>query len=90
MSTGGIARPYLERWLRRTRKQLSASGRLTELAIVLAGDGTDTQKEWRSRLQEILDGKNEPSLELLTRIDSVLAGAAGKESVPDTSEDLFG
>ena len=89
MSAGGIARPYLEAWLTRTRKQLSASGRLTELALVLAGDGSATQKEWRSKLQEILDGKNEPSLELLTRIDSLLSRAVVKKHVSDSSADLF-
>lgn len=90
MSAGGTGRPYLEAWLRRTRKQLSGSGRLTELSMILGADGSITQNEWRSRLQAILDGKDEPSLELLTRIDSLLAKATGGTKIPDTSDDLFG
>ena len=89
MSAGGIAKPYLEAWLRRTRKQLSASGRLTELAMILAQDQGGTKKEWRSKLQEIMDGGSEPSLELLTRIDSLLAKSADKNSVADCTGDLF-
>lgn len=90
MSAAGTGRPYLEAWLRRTRKQLSGSGRLTEMSMILGADGSITQNEWRSRLQAILDGKDEPSLELLTRIDSLLAKATGGTKIADTSDDLFG
>lgn len=77
-------RPYLESWLRRTRKQLSGSGRLSELALILAAEEGNTARHWSSYLREVLEEQTTPSLDLLTRIDAILAkpvqGAAETDS----------
>lgn len=66
-------RPYFESWLRRINRQLAVSGRLSQTAMVLAGENGGTTDEWRTRLRRLLDGGEAPSLELLTRIDALLA-----------------
>lgn len=82
-------RPYLEAWLRRTGKILSASGRLSQIAAVLAAeDGTSTE-EWRARLRGILDGENSPSADLLTRIDAKLAAPVKPAPVSAEQRDLL-
>jgi hypothetical protein len=67
-------RPYFEAWLRRTGRQLAVSGRLTQTAMVLAAEEGGTLEQWRTRLRVLLDGNEVPSLDLLTRIDALLAG----------------
>jgi hypothetical protein len=67
-------RPYFEAWLRRTGRQLAISGRLTQVAWALAAEQGGTVEEWRSQLRILLDGGSLPTLELLTRIDKLLAG----------------
>jgi len=66
-------RPYFENWLRRTRKQLSRSGRLTEMAMHLAKEEGNTPSYWSVFLREVLDGEIVPTLDLLTLIDLSLA-----------------
>jgi hypothetical protein len=79
MGNERLTKPFLETWLRRTRKQLSGSGRITELALILARDGASlTQEDWILKLQAIFHGNEEPTMELLTQIDSLLAKPAGK------------
>ena len=68
------ARPYFEAWLRRAGRQFAASGRLSQIAWVLAREDGGTLAEWRARLRRLLDGGELPSLELLTRLDALLAG----------------
>jgi len=74
VNSGKENRPYFERWLRRTRKQFAVSGRLSQVAFVLAQEGGGTEAEWRTRLRTLLEGEEIPSMELLTRIDALLAG----------------
>lgn len=66
-------RRYLENWLRRTRRQLAPSGRLSEVALILSqreGGGV----EWHAaRLRSLLDEEVVPSLDELTTIDLLLA-----------------
>ncbi len=66
-------RPYLETWLRRTRKQLSGSGRLTEIALILSREDGNTPTHWSTYLRDVLEEAVTPSLDLLTRIDAILA-----------------
>jgi hypothetical protein len=66
-------RPYLETWLRRTRKQLAASGRLSEIALILSREEGNTAAHWSGYLREVLEEETTPSLDLLTRIDAMLA-----------------
>jgi hypothetical protein len=73
MFPSGISKPYLEAWLKRTRKQLMASGRLSELVLILSKAGDFTQGEWRTKLQRILNGDEKPGFEIITRVDSALA-----------------
>jgi hypothetical protein len=82
-------RPYFETWLRRTGKQLAVSGRLTQTAMVLAVEQGGTVDEWRSRLRTLLEGHEIPSLDLLTRIDALLAGPSKTRAASDAQGSLF-
>lgn len=74
MSDPRNSRPYFDAWLRRTSRQFAVSGRLTQTATVLAAEEGGSLEEWKSRLRTLLDGSDAPSLDLLTRIDALLAG----------------
>lgn len=89
MGAERLSKPFLEAWLRRTRKQLSGSGRISELAWILAKDKIGhSQNDWRLKLQAIFQGDEEPTLEILTRIDSLLAKPS-RRAVSVKSEDLL-
>ena len=87
MSAEGNRKPYLDAWLKRTARELSVSGRLSELVLILEGGNPD---EWRDRLQQILKREEEPDFELLTEIDSILAKPAKGGSTDRVEPDLFG
>jgi hypothetical protein len=76
-------RPYLRNWLRRTRRQLAPSGRLSELALILAGRLGRTPADWGRDLREVLEGEREPSLDLLTEIDAILSRARPKPAADE-------
>ncbi len=76
MFNGKPDRPYLESWLRRTRKQLAGSGRLSEIALILSREEGRTPAHWSTYLREVLEEETTPSLDLLTRIDALLARPA--------------
>jgi hypothetical protein len=82
-------RPYFDAWLRRTGRQFAVSGRLTETAMALAAAEGGTVDEWRTRLRIILEGQEVPSLDLLTRIDALLAPSSKTPPVGDFQEFLF-
>ena len=67
-------KPYFDAWLRRTGRQFAVSGRMTQTAAALAAEDGGTVDEWRARLRVLLEGNDVPSLDLLTRIDALLAG----------------
>ncbi len=77
-------RPYFDAWLRRTRRQFAISGRLSQTALMLSREDGGTPEEWSGRLRDYLDGGQMPSLDLLTRIDALLAGRppVPKEATP--------
>lgn len=80
-------KPFLETWLRRMRKQLAGSGKISELAWILEQDQNQlTQDEWRVKLKAILQGDEEPTLEFLTKIDSLLAKPASQTHPPEPSD----
>lgn len=81
-------RPYLETWLRRTRKQLAASGRLSEIALILSREDGNTAAHWSTYLREVLEEEVTPSLDLLTRIDAILAKPVKRSQTQD-EPDLF-
>ena len=82
-------RPYFEAWLRRTGRQFAISGRLTQIAAALAAEQGGSVDEWRKRLRILLDGREIPSLELLTRIDALLAGTSRAKRGDDQQALLF-
>ncbi len=86
----GFSKPYLDAWLKRTSKALAGSGKLSELALILAGEGDLDPAAWRSRLQRILAREEEPCFELLMRVDSFLAKPAKGKGGGGQSADLFG
>lgn len=73
---GKTDRPYLAAWLRRTRRQFAVSGRLSQIALVLSRQEGGSLESWRERLAGILDERETPDFELLTKIDRLLAGPA--------------
>jgi hypothetical protein len=81
--TAKADKPYFNAWLSRTRKQFAVSGRLSQTAFVLAQGEGGTAESWSIRLREILDGKESPSIDLLTRIDSILSGHPSISAAPD-------
>lgn len=88
--SGTSRKPFLNAWLKRTRRELSSSGRLSEIVLILSRmDGGDAG-EWRERLQKILAGEEEPGLDLLTEIDSILAKPSKTVSDGGDESDLFG
>lgn len=89
MFTGKKDRPYFEAWLKRTGKQFAVSGRLTQTAMLLAAEEGGTVDEWRTRLRVILEGEEVPSLDLLTKIDALLAGPSSRKADDDAQGSLF-
>ena len=81
-------RPYLENWLRRTRKLLSGSGRLSEVALILSKEDGDSPERWSQLIRDILEERTTPTLDFLTRIDAVLAKPVDRDS-PDQQPRLF-
>ncbi|HEX7261590.1 MAG TPA: hypothetical protein VF258_07215 [Luteolibacter sp.] len=82
-------RPYFDAWLRRTGRQFAVSGRLTQTAAALAAEEGGTVEEWRTRLRDLMEGGEVPSLELLTRIDGLLAGPTKTPGDEDSQGSLF-
>lgn len=82
-------RPYFDAWLRRTSRQFAVSGRLTQTALLLSREEGGTPDEWRIRLRTLLEGKEVPSLDLLTRIDALLSGPAKSTQAPSDQGSLF-
>lgn len=67
-------RPYFNAWLRRARRQFAVSGRLSQTAFVLCKEEGGTLESWCQRLRDLLNGGEVPSIDLLTRIDTILSG----------------
>lgn len=74
VSTPKPDRPYFDAWLRRTGRQFVVSGRLTQTAMRLASDEGGSVDEWRMKLRTLMEGEEVPSLDLLMKIDMLLAG----------------
>lgn len=82
-------RPYFEAWLRRTGRQFAVSGRLSQIAFVLAKEEGGTPEEWSTRLRTLLEGNEAPSIDLLTRIDALLAGPSKDTGHENSQGSLF-
>ncbi|BCX48717.1 hypothetical protein HAHE_26250 [Haloferula helveola] len=67
-------RPFLASWLRRTRKQLAPSGRLSEVALILSQREGNSADYWNGWLRRVLEEEDLlPTLDQLTAIDAILA-----------------
>ena len=73
---------YLSAWLHRTRRALAPSGRLSEVALLLARSHGETPGSWSSRLRSILEGDYVPTLDLVTEIDALLARPRATPAAP--------
>ena len=82
-------RPYFDAWLRRTGRQFAVSGRLSQTAMALAASEGGSADEWRTRLRTLLEDRELPTLDLLTRIDALLAGPAKTPAVGSSQGMLF-
>jgi hypothetical protein len=80
-------RPFLASWLRRTRRQLAPSGRLSEVSILLSQREGHTPEHWSKWLRQVLDDELVPSIDELTSIDGILAKP--KASTVDGEESLL-
>lgn len=89
MFAGKLERPYFEAWLKRTRRLLAPSGRLTEAALILSREEGGSQDSWRKRLRDLLDGVEMPDFELVTRIDRLLAGSGARVIAVEPQVMLF-
>lgn len=72
-----VERRYLSAWLRRTRKQLAPSGRLSEVALILSRREGGSPQEHAARLRAILENEIIPSLDELTSLDLILTRPGG-------------
>lgn len=82
-------RPYFDAWLRRTGRQFAVSGRLTQTALALAASEGGSVEQWRVRLRVLLEGREMPSLDLLIRIDALLASPVKSPAPTDCQGLLF-
>ncbi len=83
-------KPYLEAWLKRTGRELSSSGRLSEAALILSRNKGGDTGEWAERLRRILRREEDPGFDLLTEIDAILTRPANRQTPALPVEDLFG
>jgi len=81
--------PYFDAWMRRTGRQFAVSGRLTQIAGALAREEGGSVEDWRARLRTLLDSGEIPSMELLTRIDTLLSGPSKAGRAEDLQGLLF-
>jgi transcriptional regulator with XRE-family HTH domain len=64
---------YIGQWLRRVRKELAISGRLSEIACLLEMQYPGTNPAWSAQLRHLRNGDWEPDPDQLTCIDAVLS-----------------
>jgi len=80
---------YLEVWLKRMRKEFSSSGRLSEIAFILSKEDGSPEREWQLRLRELMNGQIEPDMDLITKLESLIAKPIKQQSVVEASGGLF-
>ncbi len=64
--------PTSTRWLKRLRRELSPSGRVTQCARQLATAGGATAKQWERDLRAILSGEQDPEPATILRIEKLI------------------
>jgi len=68
---------------------MSASGALTQAAHRLAQDLGGSAESWKSRLGDILNGTEKPSIDLVTRIDALWSKPTQPSAPSDSQGKLF-
>jgi len=81
--------PYFEAWLRRTRKQLSVSGRISQMAHHLFEEDGVSAEEWQRKLRGLIDGRIPPTFELISKVDSLLTACSNPSPEDDSQLFLF-
>ena len=77
--------------VRRDWYLVNAEGKtLGRLATALAHREGGSVEEWRRELRALLEGDRDPSLDLLTRIDVLLAGPRPRKDDDSSQTFLFG
>jgi hypothetical protein len=66
-------RRYVEVWLRRARKELAVSGKISELVYRLEHQVASQHDDWAAKLHQLLDGEWEPNMDELIRLDGLLS-----------------
>lgn len=82
-------RPYVQAWLKRVGRQLSGSGRVSQVAMALSMRQGGEREEWSRRLRDILCGKTKPGAQLIADIDQILAKPSPPSSPVDGQDRLF-
>ena len=83
------ADPFLEAWVRRTRKQFAGSGMISQAALIFSQEEGETPEIWQRRLRSILTGRQAPTIEVLARLDKLAAGKPVQPEGPPSQADLF-
>lgn len=60
---------FMQKWLKRLRKDLSQSGRLTELTMHLADNDPERAELWRTKVRAILDEEEKAGTEFVLAVD---------------------
>ena len=89
MSDPTANRPYYDAWLKRTGRQLGASGILTQISCRLTIDEGGTATAWKLKLRRLLDGDEMPTMDLVMKIDALLATQCGKQVVNVASQGIL-
>lgn len=76
-------------WLRRTRRRLATSGGVSQAAVRLAAETGGDSRQWRERLEALLAGAEPPTIDMITRIDSLLAKPVPQAGENPAQEMLF-
>lgn len=75
-------------WLRRTRRRLATSGAVSQAAVRLARETGGDASQWRTRLEALLAGAEPPTIDLIVRIDALLAKPV-TTTVENPAQDLL-
>jgi len=75
--------------LKRLRRELAASGAVSQLAVLLAAEDGGSPLQWERRLRQILDESLPPDPEILFRIETHLARPKDQGSAPQFFQDCL-
>lgn len=81
----------MQKWLKRLRKDLTQSGRLTELCMHLAENDLEKADLWRGKIRAILDEEEKASTDFVLAVDRwvTLKPKSAKNNGADDQMDLL-